>query len=376
MRVLILSCSTGGGHNSAAGAIKSCFEAHGIHCDIADTLELHSKGMSKIISRGHVFVYRHLPKAFGVGYRFEEKHGNAFIYQQSAVGSDDLYNYIVGNKYDTVICVHVFPSLTMTAIRKKYNPDIKMYFVATDYTCSPGVQREDMDAYFVPCGLREEFVSCGVPNGKIAETGIPVRTDFFARGDKKAAKCSFGLDENKKTILLMCGSMGCGPIYELTEILSEKLPDDAELAVVCGSNEKLARELSEIKYKHENVKIFGYVTRMNDMMDASDLMMSKPGGLSSTEALAKGLPIICINAVPGCETRNLDFFLKNGYALYSETVEGLSDIACEYIACPEKLEKIKNKVNKDFCIPAAEKIYDCVLKCSAERKIHSEILND
>ena len=71
-----------------------------------------------------MFVYRHLPKAFGVGYRFEEKHGNAFIYRQSAVGSDDLYNYIVGNKYDTVICVHVFPSLTMTAIRKKYNPDI------------------------------------------------------------------------------------------------------------------------------------------------------------------------------------------------------------------------------------------------------------
>lgn len=374
MKVLILSCSTGGGHNSAASALKKCFESHGVRCDIADTLDLRSRGVSKMIKNGHVFVYRHMPKAFGLGYRFEEKHGNSFIYQQSALSADELYSYIAANKYDTVISVHVFPTLTMTEIRKKYDPNINMYFVATDYTCSPGTQLSNMDAYFVPIGLDEEFASCGIVRDRIVETGIPVRPEFYRHGDAKAAKRSFGLDENKKALLLMCGSMGCGPIYELSEMLSKRLPDDCELAVVCGSNRKLFGELSAIENERGNIKIFGFVERMGDIMDACELFMSKPGGLSSTEAFVKGLPMVCINAVPGCETRNLDFFTKNGYALYSDSVKGLCDIACEYIADDAKLHELGSRIEKDFSYSAPEMIYRFALQSidSQNKTSHGE----
>lgn len=126
MRVLILSCSTGGGHNSAAAAISERFMMHGYRSVTIDTLELLPWIMPKVISRGHVFVYRYLPKLFGVGYRFEERVKNPrFIYQQSAMGADELYRYICEEKYDTVICVHVFSALTMTEIRKNTIPILK-----------------------------------------------------------------------------------------------------------------------------------------------------------------------------------------------------------------------------------------------------------
>ena len=357
MRVLILSCSTGGGHNSAAAAISERFEMHGYHCTIVDTLELLPGFMTKVISRGHVFVYRHLPRLFGVGYRFEEHMENPrFIYQQSSLGADDLYRYICANNFDTVICVHVFSALTMTEIRKKYAPDIRVYFVATDYTCSPGVKLGNMDAYFVPRGLSDEFEASGIPRERIVESGIPVRADFYHHKDKKEAKRAFGLRENGNAVLLMCGSMGCGPIYELTECLSEMLPHDTQLAVVCGNNEKLRLELEPLA--GDKVKVLGYTKDISLLMDASELVLSKPGGLSSTETLAKELPMICINAVPGCETRNLDFFVKKGYAVTAKGVQALSELVCDYISNPGLAERQKEILGSDFSYPASEVIYE------------------
>lgn len=360
MKVLILSCSTGGGHNTAGQAIKAYFESNGVVCDTFDTLSLLPDAIAKVMSSGHVFLYRHFPRLFGVGYRFEEKHKPRYMYRQSAYGADELYSYINENNYDTVICTHVFSALTMTEIRKRHNPRLKIYYVSTDYTCCPGVSRSDMDAYFVPLGLRHEFCAAGIPSKKIFESGIPVNPIFYDNCDKAEARRECGVPENKKLVLLMCGSMGCGPIYELAELMSKKMPRDSQLAAICGSNKKLYNEL--LKISADNITVVGYTNKMSRWMDAADVILSKPGGLSSTEAMAKKLPLVCINAVPGCETRNLDYLTSRGYAVTGEGVEALSDLACDYLSFPDLRKKIVDKLESDFNVQAVEVIYNCVVE--------------
>ncbi len=357
-KVLILSCNTGGGHNSAANAIKECFESHGTECDIFDTLALFSKGVSDAVSKGHIFVYRHLPQLFGATYRFEEKHNNKVLYYANASNADELYEYIVKNGYETVIAVHVFAELTLTEIRKKHSPGFKSYFVATDYTCSPGVNMGDMDAFFVPIGLKAEFVERGVPCDKIIESGIPVRKIFYETGDKKKAKVAEGLDINCKHILLMCGSMGAGPMEELTKELVERLPDKVSLTVVCGNNQKLFDSLQE--YSSEKVRILGYSEKISSLMDASELLIGKPGGLSTSEALAKRLPMVCIDAVPGCETRNIDFLTRKGYILSASEPELIAKLALELLCDEIRLDHMKTLMERDLSKNAAEEIYSCV----------------
>ncbi|MEE0968818.1 MAG: glycosyltransferase [Clostridia bacterium] len=360
MKVLVLSCNTGGGHNSAASAIKEVFESHGVRCDVFDTLQLFSEGVSRAISRGHVFVYRHMPSLFGAGYRFEEKHGNKLLYYTNASIADELYKYISENNYDAVICVHVFAELTMTEIRKKYSPDIKMYFVATDYTCSPGVNMGDMDRYFVPIGLKNEFIRCGIPQDRIVESGIPVRSRFYLRNDKAEAKCSEGYAEDSRNILLMSGSMGAGPIEEITKLLSARMAKEQNLTVVCGSNKRLYDLL--MPYTSERIRVYGFTDRISELMDASDVLIGKPGGLSTSEAMTKGLPMICINAVPGCETRNIEFLSEKGYIYRAEDTEELVSLTIWLASDDEVREEMSQRIRKDFSHKASEIIYEVFAK--------------
>ena len=365
MRLLILSCNTGEGHNSAAKAIKDRFELMGSECDIKDALAFWSPEKSKLISKGHVFIYRRLPKLFGVSYRFEENHPpkdgeESLMYDLVIKGCEALYNFLQEEKYDAVICTHVFPSMMITELRRRYNYFLKTYFVATDYTCSPGVSQTSLDGYFIPHEkLIDEFAANGINRTSIIPTGIPVRECFYSHTDMKEAKRQLNLPENKNIVLLMCGSMGCGPIKELTEFLPEQMPENAMLIVICGNNARLYKSL--VKFDQpENIRILGFTDKVSLYMDSASLVLTKPGGLSTTEASAKALPMIFIHAVPGCETRNIDFFIKNGYADTRKGVLELCDLVCDYLEHPDKAIKISQALKNGFRGNAAQKIFDYV----------------
>ncbi len=361
MKVLILTCSTGGGHNSAAGAIKSKFEEAGVECDVKDALELgfFSDKKSKAMKHGHEFVYRHMPKLFGAGYRFEEKHSVGLIYSQCALFAPWIRKHIEENGYDTVICVHVLTGMAMDVVQKKYDLNVKVYFVATDYTCSPGVNRGKFDLLFIPSGLKDEFVRCGLDESRLVESGIPVSPNFYERTDKAEARRRLGLPQDKTVILMMCGSMGCGPMEKLSEELSVRMPQSAQLCVICGSNRRLKRSIDAQQLR--NTVTVGYTKRMSLYMDASDVMITKPGGLSSTEAIVKRLPIVFIDAVPGCETRNLDFLVGNGYALTGRDVPELAQATMEMILDEKKRKVFSELLMRDFDYNAAQIICERVI---------------
>lgn len=369
MKVLILSCNTGEGHNSAGKAILEALRARGVECEMIDALQFGFRGESKLISGGHVFVYRHLPLLFGASYMLLEAHdpknGASIVYRTNTGArtgaAEKMRAYIQARGFDAVVCVHVFPAAAMTYLRKTHGMQWRQYFVATDYTCSPGTGDAQMDAYFTPHSLlREEFASCGVPEEKQLATGIPVAARFLQRCTAAEAKKTLGLPEDKRVLLMMSGSMGAGPIGKLVWRLSQRLPEDAELVVICGRNEKLRRQLASRPY--QNVRILGYTKQVDLYMDAAELILTKAGGLSSTEALMKRLPIVYLNAVPGCETRNRDFLCREGCAITVNGVEKLAGAAVHLLEDPERLARMRQNIEEKFRMRAADDIAAALIR--------------
>lgn len=335
MRVLILSCNTGGGHNACAGAIQEAFSGLGYHCDIADSIHFASEKLSRFMSWGHSTMYRNIPGLFRFGYGFAEKHpamlqDDSAIYKLLTAGSEQLSAFIEQGQYDTVICCHVFSGLLLRQMLKEYPMPLKTAFVATDYTCSPGTEKSALDLYFIPAvSLMEEYIQKGIPREKIIPIGIPVRKEFYEHSNKQEAKQKWGINSNHTYLLMMCGSMGCGPMEKLAKLLNNSMDANMELSIVCGTNEKLRGKLEEEFGHLPNVHIHGFVKDISTMMDSADLYLTKPGGISTTEATLKNLPMVLINAVAGCEAYNLRYFVRSGGAVTADRPEELCEICLE-----------------------------------------------
>ena len=347
MRVLILSCNTGGGHNVCGEAIRQAFEAAGDTCVSADALQFTSNKLSKFMSWGHTTIYRRIPKLFRFGYGYAENHPkmmqeDAAVVKLLTSGAEDLHSFLVASGYDIVICTHVFSGLLLRKALELYPMPIKTAFIATDYTCSPGTANSELDVYFIPdATLAEEFIAAGVPGGKLVACGMPVLSQFYIRGDKEKAKEAFNIKPNNTHLLLMCGSMGCGPMKQLTEALSGRLEPNWEISVVCGTNQKLFRELEQKYDSYPNIHIHGFVQDMSSLMDSADLYLTKPGGLSTSEALAKALPMVLIDAVAGCESYNLRHFTEMGGAVTAPSVEDLTALCLELLKDPQRRGKME-----------------------------------
>lgn len=365
MRTLILTCNTGEGHNSTAAALKEYFVSKGTEADIFDSLSLIPPATAKVIEKGHVFLYRKAPRLFGAGYRFEENHKGSLVYKIFAKYSDAMYDVIKKGNYDVVLSVHVFPALMLTNIADKLKNKVTTAFVCTDYTCSPGVSLSALDLYFIPHKkLIREFESNGIDIKKIIPSGIPVNMAFLKSTDKANARNELSLP-NGKMILVSCGSMGCGPIEEIVQTFTNTLERDQFAVIICGSNKKLYSRLSSSNIDGK-IYVYGYVNRMNLFMDSADVYLTKAGGLSTTEAIMKRLPIIYINAVPGCETRNIEFMTKNNYALSSDSAAEAAGIAQGIISSEEVILKYKTAFKSDFDQNACEVIFNTIMNLGKE----------
>lgn len=367
MKTLILACNTGEGHNSTATAIGQAFDRHGVPCDRADSLAFLSRIVSSVVCAAHEQIYRHAPRVFEVGYRAAEQHPRVFR-KRSLVrclltgGADKLKRYIEDGGYDTVICTHVFSALMVTGMREKY-PDMaaKFFFVATDYTCSPIVGECQMETFFIPDeALADDFIAKGVPRERIVAAGLPVRAPFLTSVERQEAKRMCGLPTDQKHLLVMCGSMGCGPLEELTALLAEQLAQDAVVSVICGTNRELYRKLCRRFDGRTGVRVLGYVQNVPELMDASELYLTKPGGISVTEATIKGLPMVLVNAVAGCEEYNLRYCLERGLARTAQTPAELAELCGRLLADDGQLESMRQAMAVHAHADAAERILDYV----------------
>ncbi len=330
------------------------------------------KATNKLIVEGQEFLYKNIPELFGIGYRFFEmvtekenekrekgKKPSAGFSPLAKKPSEKLHAAISEGGYDMVVCAHIFASLMVTEYRKTYGKEQSTFLVATDYTCSPGASFSDIEGCFIPSeGLAEEFVSLGMREEIILPVGIPVREEFYSKIEKDEAKNKLGLPLDKRVVLLMSGSMGCGPIEKTVEAVAAGLPEDCVLVAVCGKNKKLLSNLNKLAKKRNNLCPVGFTREISAYMDASELIVTKAGGLSSTEAGVKHLPIVFIDAIPGLESHNRDYFVKKGFAFFAETPEDISDVINTVIGSDALLSDMRAKMQAEFTHRSACEIVD------------------
>ena len=375
MKILILTCNTGEGHNSTSRAIKEEAERRLDTVDVWDALSFWPVGTNSFICNGQEFLYKYLPELFGQGYRFAEtvsemenkrreqgKKIGQGLYPFAKIPSEKMCAKILEEGFDVVLCAHIFASLMITEF-KKHNSgySIPTYLIATDYTCSPGANFSEIDGCFTPAeALEDEFVSLGVRKELIIPVGIPVREDFYEKKSKSEAKELLGLPSDRRIVLLMSGSMGCGPIAKTVETIINTLPDDCMLVAVCGRNERLLAQLTELSRSRRNLAPVGFTKEIPLYMDAAELVVTKAGGLSSTEAGVKNLPVVFIDAIPGLEVHNRDFFVNHGYGRYGNSPEEISSHIVDLLSSPEALEGMRKKMQRDFFHHSAREILDKV----------------
>ena len=373
MATLILTCSTGQGHNSCACALRDYYEGKGETCEIADALGFASQALSHFICWGHVTMYRHFHSLFQIGYHFSEKHDgvlgeNSFAYKMLTKGTDRIRDYIVKGGFDSVICTHIFGSLMMTEVQKKYHLPITTSLVATDYTCSPGTKDSRVDLYFIPDPPLSVYYECPeIAEESVISSGIPIRQMFYHSVPGAEAKAAFGIPASHRHLIMMCGSMGCGPMKELTRRLAKELSDSCDLSIVCGTNKALQKKLTKKYGKKKNIHILGYVDDMSLLMDSADLYLTKPGGISVTESAMKNLPMVFIDAVAGCEEYNKIYFIKKRTAQTETTPKGITNVCLDLLSKPRKLEKMRKNLESDEKHNAAEIIYREMHRVAAQK---------
>lgn len=365
MRIMMLSANTGEGHNSSAKAIMEVLQARGVECEIVDCLAFLSPGFSRFICDWHVRIYQHTPRVFDKGYRLMENTANpdsfSPISELLSLGAGKLYGAITQKHYDGVVCVHPFAGVMITEVKKSWDLPIPTMLVATDYTCSPTVEQCDVDAFCVPhIGVQEEFTQAGIGTEKQFLCGIPVRQVFYEPAQRAQARAELGLPQEGTVVLVMCGSMGLGPIQSIAIKTLEQMPEDSVMVAVCARNEKLREEMEAVD--DDRLRVLGYIDNFPRYLEASDLLLTKPGGLSSTEAANKHIPMVFINMVGGCESRNFDLFLKNGYAVGSDDPEETVRIAIRMVWDQAGRARIQENLKRDFTVNTVAQIADKIME--------------
>lgn len=337
MDALILTCGTGGGHNAAAAAVAQALAARGHAVQTLNPYTLKGGKVADAVNNAYIHLVQRSPSAFGVAYKLGDAYRKlpfpSPVYQLNRQMEPALEQYMGQSRFDAVVTTHLFPAEILTNMRRRGAAVPRTYFVATDYTCIPFTEETDCDRYIIPAeALTEEFVARGIPAARVLPLGIPVRSQFSRTEDRDAVRARLGLEPGRRHILIAGGSMGAGHIGQVVALLRERYGESAWLTVVCGSNQRLYQDM--LQAWGGSCSVLGFTDRMADYMKACDLFLSKPGGLSSTEAAVVGTALIHISPIPGCESRNMEFFQEKGMCLAVHTPKRELTDACDRLLEP------------------------------------------
>ena len=369
-KVLVLTTSTGQGHNQAANSLDEVFTKEGFEVIKYDFLYNTSPFLNAVIVGGYEFSAAKTPKLFGLFYYLTDfKITNKLLKFLFWSIEKKLLNYINEIKPDLIIATH--PLALNVIDRLKSNKIINVPFISivTDFMAHYSYICEKVDAYITGSNASVNYLNNrGVPKNKIFNYGIPIKRDFYSKNNE-----ILSLKHKSKdyfNILLMSGSMGISKIsYVLEELVKNK--HNLRITIICGKNEQLKEKLNKLYSKNINNKkihIIGYTNDVSKIMDYSDILISKPGGLTSTEAIVKNIPLIIPFAIPGQETLNTKFLHENGYAIYIKNLKFLNTEVDKLITSPKRLDNMKSRLKTLSSDYSVNKIVDLANKLIKECK--------
>jgi len=330
MRILIATVTAGGGHIAAAAALEEAWRALRPD-DVIERLDLikfFSPIHKKVHEDGYVKLIELAPELWGMifGKTDNPKVARAMSKLRRAFPSNSRNKFIKHLKQfkpDVVLCTHYLPLETLGLLRLKgKTPQPLIVSIVTDFEAHALWMDDCVDLYCVATeGTKARLVARGAKSQNIVPTGIPIAAKFLSKPDPKAVRKQYGLRDDQPVLLVLGGGFGMGPVAEILHEL-DKVAGQFQTIVVAGRNEKLRRELATHNRKHPT-HVLGFATNMHELMAVADLIITKPGGLTSSEALAMGRPLFILNPIPGQEAANSDFLLEHGAATKANRIEDL-----------------------------------------------------
>jgi len=344
-RVLVLSASAGAGHLRAAEAIEKAICLRGLASEIqhVDVLKYTNQVFRHFYSKAYIDLVNKAPEVLGWLYDHLDEPGknDPIRLAFDRLNANPFIRYLHRYRPDVAICTHFLPSGIISSLKGEGKVHVLNAVVVTDFDVHAMWLCRHVEQYFVALEeTKAHLKAIGVPEALVTTSGIPIDPVFAKPKDKRAMRRKHSLDD-RFTILVSAGGFGVGPVGHLVQALS-RLSHPARVVVVCGRNEALRAELAEkakklAKHSLVSFTLLGFTTDMDELMTASDLYVGKPGGLTTSEALAKGLPMVVINPIPGQEERNSDHLLEEGVAIRCNNLPALAYKIDRLIKTPGKL---------------------------------------
>lgn len=407
MRVLILSATTGGGHMRAAEALKDYIMSR--HEDAAveiyDTIHYVSPMINKAVTNGYVYLATKTPGLFGSLYKSADKNTpvNKTVELTFSSLGKRLKPMIDEFKPDIIISTHSFACELFCVLKLTEELDIPVISIVTDFAIHQTYINAGVDAYIVSSSeMVAQMLDRGVEKEKLFPYGIPVKKEFLDKIDRKEAFEAEGLDPDLPTMLIMAGSFGVTDVLKVYHKIV-KSPEDFQIIVITGKNEKLYETFEkylakidinntmyEIRQAHPDIKkhssvkssrtkkpskptkLMFFTDKVDRYMKMADIIVTKPGGLTVTEAIACELPMAIFKAIPGQEAQNADYLVRNGMAVRIAKDVTCTETVTDLIAHPEKLRHMKECVRNCSNGNSCEKIYDLMLKLLEKKQSKAE----
>ncbi len=360
-----MTANYGNGHMQVAKTLYDECKSQGFEHVIVSNLYQES---NPIVSEVTQYLYL---KSFSIGKQF---------YRLFYYGVDKIYNkrkfniYLkMGNKrLDELIQLHnpdiiiiTFPMIVVPEYRNKTGKVIPTFNVMTDFCLHKIWVHENIDRYYVATDyVKQKLVEIGTHPSDVKVTGIPIRPQFEVDVPKSIIYKKYGLSSDKKVLLIMAGAHGVlKNVKELCEALL--LDSEVQIVVVCGKNAALKQSLSELEQAHPNqLKALGYVEQIDELFRVTDCMITKPGGITLTEATAIGVPVILYKPVPGQEKENALFFEDYGAAIVINRHEDILESVTNLLQDEEKLESMKQNIKKLHLKQSSQTILEDIVEQS------------
>lgn len=323
--ILILSAGYGEGHNQAATALAQAFKErrHPIRVSVVDYVEMVHPIINSITRFAYKNSVKYAPKLYGLFFKRTNDIHPASNLQQLVrqFGSRKLLRYIHATEPTIVINTFPLSAGTLSWLKQQRRTHVMAATVITDYTVHSQWVHDEIEYYFVGSEhVKQSLVAKGIAAENVAVTGIPIRPSFHYLYDRRHLKHTFGLDD-RPTALIMGGWHGVFNA-SLCERLAEK--QDIQLLFVCGGDRKLYNRILPLQMRFpDRVRVFGYVTNIPELMSVSDFILAKAGGLTTSEALAMGLPMLLYRPIPGQEEQNADYLINEGVACLARNTQQL-----------------------------------------------------
>lgn len=364
-KLLILTASTGAGHNQAANSLAQAFMERGYYVNKYDFLKEGDKLLNIVVADGYDFLAKSLPRVYGNIYKLSDHKtlNDRLVKKYPKRLENRLLKFIKESNPDIIIGTHPFSVGIIGKLKENNIIDIPFISIVTDFKAHYAYIDNNVDAYITASEYtKSTLMERDVPEDKVFPFGIPVKKEFYIT--PKEIKT-----ENKFSILMMSGSMGLKGIGAvLKELTNNK--NRLKVTVVCGNNKELYEDLNDKYmpyYGKGELNILGFTNEVPKLMSEADIIISKPGGLTVSEALICKLPLIIPFAIPGQEEENSEFLVNAGAAISMDNIEDLNEIIYKLIECPEILARMKNNIEKISGTNSIEEIIDLADKIIEKR---------